>query len=91
MEGIKAKAFKSQCEILVRWAHGDLEHEAEDVEWPEIVIGHALPEEFGGDGLAVVHVALGWIFTDYSVDHDNFLSVLVLIRTRQQSWRLTFQ
>ena len=35
---------------------------------PQVVVLQTLPQELGGDRLAVVHAALAWVFAQHSVD-----------------------
>ena len=75
MEGVESETFQCQGQILSWRTHRDLEGKSEEVKWPKIVITHAFPEKFGSDGLTVVHVAFGGIFSNHSVDHDDFFPV----------------
>jgi len=74
-EGAEAETFQCKGEVLRGGCFGDLEKEPDYVERPEVVVRHGFPEEFGGYRLAVVHPALGGVFADHTVDHDDFLAV----------------
>lgn len=65
---------------------GDLEGEADDVEGPEVEVAHGFPEEFGGDGLAVVHAGFCGVFADDAVDDYGFLSATVISYHVQVAW-----
>lgn len=59
----------------------DLEHEAENIKRPEVVIFHALPQKLRGDWLSVVHPTLRWVLSDDTIDDDDFFPVLKISKS----------
>jgi hypothetical protein len=51
-----------------------LEQDADNIQWPQIVVRHGFPEKLGSDRLSIMHTALARIFADHSVDDDGFLT-----------------
>lgn len=74
LEGIEAQPLQRQRQVLAGRLHGRLERQPDNVQRPEVVVFQALPEEFGRDGLPVVHGAFAGVFSDDAVDHDDFLA-----------------
>ena len=75
LESIKPQALQRQRQIIRRRRHWGLEADAEDVDWPEVEIFHALPEETWGEWFSVVHGGFGRVFADDAVYHYFFFSL----------------
>jgi len=74
LESSESKTFQSQGQVLGWRSFGDLKDEANEIEQPQVIIAHRFPKQFRSDGLPVVHAALFRIFSDDSIDHDDFLA-----------------
>jgi hypothetical protein len=53
MKNVEAKALKREGEVLGGCCLGNLEQEANTLEWPQVVVAHRFPEQFRSDRLAI--------------------------------------
>jgi hypothetical protein len=56
-----------------------LEGQPDDVDWPEIVVFQAFPEQLWCDWFPIVHGSFAWIITNNSIYNDCLLSALILL------------
>lgn len=75
MKDRKSELSQDEAEISIRWRRRDICSEADEVSWPEVKIPDRSNEAFEADSLSVVHVSLGWIITEETVDHDLLLGI----------------
>lgn len=62
-ERVETQPFERECQVGSLRSCRDLESETQDVDRPEVIILETLPKQFGGNGLAVVHIRFGWVLT----------------------------
>ena len=74
-ERIEAQVPQSQSQVLIRRSSRKLKYEADDVDRPKIVILHRQPQALEINSLSIMHVSLGRIVSQNSIDHDDFLSL----------------
>jgi hypothetical protein len=74
-EGIESQVPQSQSQILIWRSSRELEHKADDVDWPEVVVFHRQPQTLEIDSLPVVHVSLRRIVSQDPIDYDYFFSL----------------
>lgn len=75
MEDGESQLAQDIREIRPWWRRWNVVCQANNIQWPEIVIFETLPETRKTDGLTIVHVSLGGIITKKPVNHDVFLAL----------------
>ena len=74
-ERIEAQVAQGKGQILIRRSSRKLKYEADDVDRPEIIILHRQPQALEINSLSVMHISLGRIVSQNSINYDDFLSL----------------
>jgi hypothetical protein len=67
LESREAHLTENEREVVLWRLRWDVRGQANQVEWPQIIVLQTLPESVERDGLAIVHVTLRGIITKDSV------------------------
>jgi len=68
LERREAHSLQRQCKVAVGGRKWNVVRQTNDVQWPQVIVAQALPQEARGDGFAVVHASFRWVVAYYSVD-----------------------